>query len=120
MGKVVQENFYEAFLNDDDEIMFAIASRESEPEKPQLIYDGGEHAILYRNKGNTIVMDFLHPDIRPYLSKAQTILISEVNETEVVREYEVFKKQVKNIPLSENSVKAPNFEIDEELLKREN
>ena len=103
--KPEQEDFYEAFLNKAGEIMFAVAFREDEPSDARILYDGGEHALFYRNTKQTILLDFLHPEIRIPLTKVTKVLISEVESDKVIREYDVSVKMVKKLPLDEANIK---------------
>ena len=102
--KPEQEDFYEAFLNKAGEIMFAIAFRDTAPEEPRILYDGGEHALFYRHPEQTILLDFLHPDIREPLHNVKEVLISEVDSSKVIREYDVPVKLVKKLPLDEKNI----------------
>ncbi len=104
-SKAVQEDFYEAFLNKDSEIMFAVAHRSNIPVQPKIIYDGKEHALFYRTPEDIIILDFLHPEIRKPLRKVTKVLISEVDAEKVVREYEVPLKLVKQLPIDHASIK---------------
>ncbi|MGD9637478.1 MAG: hypothetical protein AB7U85_00290 [Alphaproteobacteria bacterium] len=104
-----QEDFYEAFLNKHDEIMFAIAFRENQPEDAKIIYDGGEHALFYRSPDKTILLDYLHPEIRDPLTKCAEVLISEVTRLKVEREYNVPVKIVKKLPLDKENIIPPSF-----------
>ena len=104
-----QEDFYEAFLNKHNEIMFAIAFRESPPEDAKIIYDGGEHALFYRSPDKTIILDYIHPEIREPLKNSSNVLISEVTSFKVEREYDVPVKIVKQLPLDKEAVLKANL-----------
>ena len=99
-----QEDFYEAFLNKHNEIMFAIAFRESQPEDAKIIYDGGEHALFYRSPDKTIILDYIHPEIREPLKNSSNVLISEVTTFKVEREYNVPVKIVKQLPIDKDAI----------------
>lgn len=99
-----QEDFYEAFLNKHNEIMFAIAFRDSTPIDAKILYDGGEHALLYREPEKAILLDFLAPEIRKPLKKCTEVLISEVTAFKVEREYNVPVKIVKKLPLDKENI----------------
>lgn len=98
-NKFEQENFYEFHLNKNNELMVSLKNREENPENPVLIYDGGEHALFYRKENQVILLDFIHPQIRPYLKDTKNILFSETQNYQVVREYNVSCKIVKNLPI---------------------
>lgn len=103
--KPEQESFYEVHLNKHDELMFSIRAGDDEPASPVLLYDGGPHALLYRTPQSSVLLDFIHPDVCPYLMKAKQVLIAETRDYQVVREYWVACKHVKNLPIDESGVK---------------
>ena len=105
MAKPEQESFYEVHLNKYDELMISMHAREEDPQSPVLIYDGGNHALLYRTPQSSVLLDFIHPEVRPYLLKAKQVLIAETKDYKVVREYIAACKQVKSLPVDEASVK---------------
>ncbi len=49
----------------------------SEPENPELVYDGGENAILYRNNTESVVIDNIPEKERDNLLTLKEILIVE-------------------------------------------
>ena len=103
--KPEQESFYEVHLNKNNELMISLRAREGEPESPVLIYDGGDHALLYRTPQSSVLLDFIHPDARPYLLDAKQVLIAETKDYQVAREYTVTCKRVKNLPIDGTGVK---------------
>ena len=108
-NKIDQENFYEIHLNKNNEIMISLKSREGIPTNPVLIYDGGEHALFYRTQNQVILLDFIHPEARKYLQEASNILFSETKNYQVIMEYNVLCKNVKNLPIDlENISKMLN------------
>ena len=102
---MLYEVITEAFLNKDSEIMFAIAHRDNEPVQPMIIYDGKEHALFYRTPEDIIILDYLHPEIRGPLEKVTSVLISEVDESKVILEYDVSVKIVAKLPVRPESIK---------------
>lgn len=103
--KPQQESFYELHLNKNDEVMISIRAKDGNPKSPVLLYDGGAHALLYRTPEQSILLDFIHPDARPCLAQAESVLIAEAADYKVVREYSAKCRHVKNLPLDEASVK---------------
>ena len=82
-------------------MVFAIETRETEPQKnPAILYDGGAHALFYRNGDETIVLDNLHPKARPILSLGGTVAITEIdpNSEKVVRQYPVSVTLTQKLP----------------------
>ncbi len=103
--KPEQESFYEIHLNKHNELMISMHARESEPVSPVLIYDGGNHALLYRTPQSSVLLDFIHPDARLLLSKAKQVLIAETTNYQIKREYTASCKHVKNLPIDESGIK---------------
>ncbi len=97
--KVEQEKKFDILRNPAGELLIVIRARIDSEEKPTIIYDGGEHALLYRNPNNTIVLDYIHPMVRNNLSKVTSVLIVESQGSAIVREYFASVKQAKKIPL---------------------
>lgn len=107
--KTEQESFYEIHLNKHDELMISLRARDPEPESAVLIYDGGDHALLYRTPETSVLLDFIHPEARPYLLKADKVLIAETKNYRVTREYTAVCRRVKNLPIDAAAVKPlPN------------
>ena len=105
MKKPEQESFYEVHVNKDDELMISIHARDSEPSSPVILYDGGAHALLYRTPDSVVLLDFLHPAVRECLKAAKSVLMAEVRQGDVFREYAVPCRFVKNLPLDLSAVK---------------
>ena len=103
--KPAQESFYEIHINSSDEVMISIHARESEPDSPVILYDGKDHALLYRTPENAVLLDFIHNDAREALFQAKSVLVAEMKDFKAVREYVAACRHVKNLPLDEKSVK---------------
>ena len=83
--------------------MIAIKARDDEPVKPIIIYDGKEHALLYRDPKHTIILDFIHPDARPLIAIAEEIIIAEFADEDWKRDYTAPVRMVKMIPLAKEN-----------------
>lgn len=98
---IEQESKYDILRNSTGELLFIIRARLTNEEKPTIIYDGGEHAILYRNNNNTIVLDYINPNVRQNLINATKVLVVEAQGSSIVREYFSSVKSVEKVPLPE-------------------
>ena len=96
---IEQEKNFNILKNPTGDLMILIRARLDNAIHPKIIYDGGEHATLYRNDGNTSVLDFIHPSIRPDLERVVTLLVVEANNGSIIREYTAEVKHMKEIPL---------------------
>ena len=86
---------------EDDKLVFALTARETEPQKhPAILYDGGAHALFYRNEGETVVLDWLHKKARSILSMGGTVAMTEIDaDTEkVARQYPVIVTLTPKLP----------------------
>lgn len=97
--KIEQEKKFDILRNPAGDLLIVIRARIDSQEKPTIVYDGGEHALLYRNEMNTIVLDYIHPMVRDNLSKASSVLIVEAQGSSIVREYFSTVKHISKLPL---------------------
>ena len=94
-----QEGYYDILQNAAGDLLIAIRARQGEPANSRIVYDGQKHALLYRQQGFSITLDFIHPEVRGALARAEKVLVVEFEGNNVVREYEVPVRFVKKIPL---------------------
>lgn len=93
-----QEEHYKAIITNEGILVFMIKSRADAPVKPFLLYDGGEHATLYRNEFETVALDWLDPRLPPILNEAEKVLIFELDDQiqDLLRSYEAPVKHIKH------------------------
>ena len=96
---VEQEKNFNILKNPAWDLMILIRARLEDATQPKIIYNGGKHAVLYRNQDNTIVLDFIHPSIRSDLGRVVTLLVVEAHDGSIIREYMAEVKHMKQIPL---------------------
>ncbi len=89
---------YDILLNEDDEVLIAIRARLGGVSKPQILYDGADKILLYRNADQTIYLSEVPEVIREALQKVSKLLMVEVHDEAIVREYMVPLKQVDRLP----------------------
>lgn len=92
-----QEEQYKVIITNEGILVFMIKSRPSEPVRPFLLYDGSEHATLYRSENETIALDWLDERLPPILQNAQKVLVFELDDEieDLLRTYEVPVKHIK-------------------------
>lgn len=88
---------YDILQNEEGEILIIINAFTGGPENPRFVYDGGETALLYRNKENTVVFNAIPADARLPLKSVNSMLIVEVENEDVAREYTTPVRLVKDI-----------------------
>lgn len=98
---VEQESKYDILRNSAGDLLIIIKARLTSEEKPTILYDGGEHAMLYRNNEHTIVLDYINPEVRKNMARAIKVLIVEAQGSSIVREYFANVKLTKKLPLPE-------------------
>lgn len=112
-----QEKHYEMYLGKEGDIMIAISKKADEPVAPKIIYDGGDHALFYRiPEKQTILLDYVHKDVKSYFKKVSEVLIVEVlddADKTVEREYKVPVRIVKSLPISKDGLITPEQIIEE-------
>ncbi len=99
MVQVEQEKQFRIFKNAVGDLMFLIRARLDNPEQPRIVYDGNDHALFYRNDKMTILLDYIHPEIREDLKRARGVLVVEIQSESIIREYAAEIKILKEMPL---------------------
>ena len=84
---IEQEKNFNILQNESGNLLFLVKSRKDEPVDPVIVYDGGEHALLYRNNNNTVILDDIHPAVRKTLRRKKQVLVVETNNGNIVHEY---------------------------------
>ena len=101
---VEHEKKFSILKNPAGDLMILIRARLEDAERPKLVYNGGEHALLYRNDHHTVVLDYIHPAIRKALRQKKQVLIVETNNGSVVREYVCDVAYLKNVSVPKNLI----------------
>ncbi len=96
---IEQERNFNIFKDPSGDLMLLIRARLENEEKPTIAYDGGEHALLYRNGNNTIVLDYIHPAVRGDLARLTNILVVEAQGESIIREYQTAVQKTEHLDL---------------------
>lgn len=94
---VEQENRFDILQNEAGEILIIINSYAGGPENPRFVYDGGATALLYRTKDSAVVFHDIPKNAHMPLKSVSSMLIVEVENEDVAREYSVPVRLVKDI-----------------------
>lgn len=78
---------YSIFQNKKGEIMLMMDARIGNPQKPRFIYDGKDVALLYRDENSSVALRHISESAHESLKNANEILVVEVFDDEVLREY---------------------------------
>ena len=96
-NEIDQESRYDILQNEEGEILIIINSRSGGPENPRFVYDGGETAFLYRTKNSAVVFQNITKEARIPLKSVSSMIIVEVENEDVAREYVVPVRIVKDV-----------------------
>lgn len=88
---------YDILQNKEGEILILISSCEGEPEYPRFVYDGGDKALLSRNKENCISLCNISEDARIQLKSVDKVMITEIDGDDIKHEYSAPVRLIKDI-----------------------
>ena len=92
-----QAGRYDMLQNAAGEILIIIEYREGGPENPRLGYDGGEQALLYRSRESAFMLNSIAREARMPLKSVNEVLMVEIENDDVAREYRVPVRVVRNL-----------------------
>lgn len=94
---------YQVILSDQKIPVFVLPYNELPSKNAILLYDGGNHATLFRGEHDVLLIDYLPDKIQPYLKKCNWCVVIEKNKSgdSVARDYKVMVKIIKNNPLTD-------------------
>ncbi len=98
------ENDYQVIITHEGTLVFLIKKREHEPEKPFILYDGGNHATFYRRENETILLDYLDEKVVPYMQNSEHVVVFELDDAteDVFRDYSVYIKHIRKNVFTDN------------------
>ncbi len=71
---------YQAIISAEGKLAFVIPAGMTAPgNAPQIVYNGGNSALLYRSSGDVMVLDGLHPQVREALVQVSQAVIIETD-----------------------------------------
>ena len=77
-------------MNPQGNLLIVMDAYDSEPEKPRILYDGGDKLIFYRNSEISLTLSGVDPEkAGKYIKGAEEITVSEIDEEDIAREYQV-------------------------------
>lgn len=88
---------YSILQNAKGDIMIMLKAREGGPENPRFIYDGSGTALLYRGPDSSVAFKDIDEEAREPLKSVAEVLIVEVLNDDVEREYLVPVRIVKDV-----------------------
>ena len=94
-----QSGRYDMLQNAAGEILIIIEYREGGPENPRLVYDGGDQALLYRSRESAFMLNSIANEARMPLKSVSEVLMVEIENDDVAREYKVPVRVVRSLKL---------------------
>ena len=97
---ISQEKLYVMTNDEKNDVYLAMMAKVGIPnEKAKIQYNGTEHALLFRDDENTIILDFIPEQLHPIMKRAKTIHIVETlsDFKTVIRRYDVPVQQSKSV-----------------------
>ena len=92
-----QEGRYDILQNAAGEILIIIKYHEGDPDNPRIVYDDTETALLYRSKESAVLLEHINLKAREQLMKVENVLIVEVKDDDVAREYKVPMRKIRSL-----------------------
>ncbi|MBD5398581.1 hypothetical protein HDR60_03690 [bacterium] len=87
-----QARLYNILINPQGEVCIMLkplSPYESEISNPEIVYDGGENAVLYRNNKDAVILDYIPVEESKIIFSADKILFVEydIKSDSILREY---------------------------------
>ncbi len=110
MAQYETEKQYFVAENTDGELYIYIGAKKDTPAKPQIIYDGFDHAVFVRNNEQKIILDYINPEVRDKLRKARAVIIVETIMDNIKDAYIADMNIVDKIPLDWTQIGLKTWE----------
>lgn len=110
-----QEKSYTVAEMKNGEMVVVIEFRGASPENPVIFYDGGHHALFHRSHEISVILDYLHPEVRQKLKDRSDITVLEVENDVVMVGYNVPVRMKSKLPINDDSIETLGEE-EESLL----
>lgn len=98
--QILQEKQYQILPTTDKGLVFAINMKQGDIREPKILYDGGNHALLYRSEEDVVILDFLEPRAKRMMQNLTKAHICEIDydRERVEHFYETHIHQVFQMP----------------------
>lgn len=90
---------YDLLQNAAGEIMLIINKQPGEPENPRFVYDGEDRMLFYMSRSHAQMLKNIAPEARKPLMEVEEILVVEIENDDVAREYKVPMRVIKKLDL---------------------
>ena len=99
MTQTLIAGLYIIKTDEDGKLLIFLPQPEGKKERPIILYDGGKHALLVRNPGQSVILDHISPEIRQTLTNTDNAIIVEVRGQEIADHYETVLRHTEKIPV---------------------
>ncbi len=110
MAKYETEKEYFVAENTSGELYIYISAKNETPVKPQIIYDGYDHALFLRNNEQKIILDYINPEVRDKLRKSRAVIIVETVLENIKDAYIADMNIVDKIPVDWSQIGLTTWE----------
>lgn len=87
------------------ELYVFMEAKGKDVDAPHIVYDGKDHAILFMNDSEGVVLDYINPEVRKKLANSREVLIVETILEDVKNTYFANLKFVKELDFDFAGVK---------------
>ena len=110
MAKYETENKYYIAESSIGELYIYIGAKKANPIRPQIIYDGYDHALFVRSPDESIILDYINPDARDKLRKARAVIVVETLVETIKDAYIADMNIVEKIPVDWSQIGLTSWE----------
>ena len=110
MAEYKTENDFVIAEGTEGELYIYIQAKSANPSNPQIIYDGFEHAVFVRSPEEKIILDYINPQVRDKLRKAQMVMVVEIILENIKDCYLVNMNMVEKIPVDWSKIGLKTWE----------
>ena len=110
MTKYETEDKYYIAESTEGELYVYISAKKDSPIKPQIVYDGYDHALFIRSPEESIILDYINPDARDKLRKATNVIVVETLLETIKDAYIADMNIVEKIPLDWSQIGLTTWE----------
>lgn len=108
MSQTIVAGLYIIKQDEDGNMIIFLPHPEGEKNCPIIMYDGGKHALLIRNKKQNVILDCIADNFKTDLLSAEKIWVVEIFENEIVDSYECGLRRIDKIPVDWSKYGLPN------------
>lgn len=110
MSNYQTEGQYTIAENEAGELYIYLKAKAGNPSNPYIVYDGRDHALLVRSPQQTIVLDYINPNVRTQLRQSSQLVIVETLLENINDAYFADVNIVRNLPVDTRALGLKTWE----------